>query len=71
MRLRPRKEQFSASWVLEPEDKAASFTKFNIKFGDKYTEYGNLVTPHFAEKADEMTSTNKDPEIPLDRDLDS
>ena len=28
------------------------------------------VTPHFAEKADEMTSTNKDSEILLDRDLD-
>ena len=28
------------------------------------------VTPHFAEKADEMTSTNKDLETLLDRDLD-
>ncbi|KAM1217100.1 hypothetical protein ACFX2J_013318 [Malus domestica] len=28
------------------------------------------VTPHFAEKANEMTSINKDPEILLDRDLD-
>ncbi|KAM1207784.1 hypothetical protein ACFX2G_008389 [Malus domestica] len=28
------------------------------------------VTPHFAEKADEMTSTNKDSKTLLDRDLD-
>ncbi|KAM2708802.1 hypothetical protein EV2_046559 [Malus domestica] len=28
------------------------------------------VTPHFAEKANEMTSTNKDSEILLDRDWD-
>ncbi|KAM1224309.1 hypothetical protein ACFX2G_044187 [Malus domestica] len=28
------------------------------------------VTPHFAKKANEMTSINKDPEILLDRDLD-
>ncbi|KAM1863355.1 hypothetical protein ACFX14_003717 [Malus domestica] len=28
------------------------------------------VTPHFAEKVDEMTSTNKDLETLLDRDLD-
>ncbi|KAM1650857.1 hypothetical protein ACFX15_003290 [Malus domestica] len=30
-----------------------------------------IVTPHFAEKADEMTSTNKGSETLLDRDLDS
>ncbi|KAM2194223.1 hypothetical protein ACFX1R_028390 [Malus domestica] len=41
LRLRPRKEHVSASWALEPED-----------------------------KADEMTSTNKDLETLLDRDLD-
>ncbi|KAM1394949.1 hypothetical protein ACFX2F_030936 [Malus domestica] len=29
-----------------------------------------LVTPHFAEKADEMTFANKDSKILLDRDLD-
>ncbi|KAM1081149.1 hypothetical protein ACFX2B_015491 [Malus domestica] len=28
LRLRPRKEHVSASWVLEPEDKAATLTKF-------------------------------------------
>ncbi|KAM2507958.1 hypothetical protein ACFX1W_030214 [Malus domestica] len=40
------------------------------EFGFQRAEYNNLVTPHFAEKADEMTSTNKDSEILLDRDLD-
>ena len=57
-------------WILEPEDKAASSTKFNIKFGFYGAECSNLVTPHFAEKANEMTSANKDLKILLDRDLD-
>ena len=57
-------------WVLEPEDKADSSTKFNIKFNFQCAECSNLVTPHhFAEKADEMTSTNKNLEILVDRDL--
>ncbi|KAM2728868.1 hypothetical protein EV1_000316 [Malus domestica] len=64
------KEQFSASWVLEPEDKAAKMRSSRTEFGFQRAEYNNLVTPHFAEKVDEMTSTNKDSEILLDRDLD-
>ena len=57
-------------WVLEPKDKAAIFTKFNIKFGSQCAKCSNLVTPHFAEKANEMTSAKKDSKILLDRDLD-
>ena len=56
--------------VLEPEDKAASSAKFNIKFDFQCVECSNLVTPHFTEKADKMTSSNKDSEILVDRDLD-
>ena len=56
--------------AAEDEDKAAIFTKFNIKFGFQCAECSNLVTPHFAEKANEMTSVGKDSKILLDRDLD-
>ena len=56
--------------VLEPKDKAASFAKFNFKFGFRCAKCSNLVTTHFAKKADEMAYVNKDSEILLDRDLD-
>ncbi|KAM1543945.1 hypothetical protein PS2_013204 [Malus domestica] len=56
--------------VLEPEDKAASSAKFSIKFGSQGAGCSNLVTPHFTKKADEMSSTNKDLKIHIDRDLD-
>ena len=57
-------------WILEPEDKVASSAKFNIKFGFQGAECNNLVTPHFAEKANEMTSANNDLKILLNRGLD-
>ena len=70
LRLRPRKERVSASWVLEPEDKAAISYKVHEPNSAYNVPNVITVTPHFAEKADEMTSTNKDSEILLDRDLD-
>ena len=70
LRLRPRKEHVSASWVLEPEDKAA--ISYKVHEPNSACNVPNVitVTPHLAEKANEMTSTNKDSKTLLDRDLD-
>ena len=56
--------------VLELEDKAVSSAKFNIKFDYQRAECSKLVTPHFTEKVNEMTSANQDSKILLDQDLD-
>ena len=70
LQLRPRKEHVSASWVLEPEDKAA--ISYKVHEPNSACNVPNVitVTPHLAEKANEMTSTNKDSKTLLDRDLD-
>ncbi|KAM2858057.1 hypothetical protein PS2_002220 [Malus domestica] len=70
LRLRPRKEHVSASWVLEPEDKAAISYKVHEPNSAFNVPNVITVTPHLAEKANEMTSTNKDSKTLLDRDLD-
>ena len=70
LRLRPRKEHVSASWVLEPEDKAAISYKVHEPNSAYNVPNVITVTPHLAEKANEMTSTNKDSKTLLDRDLD-